>query len=133
MAGFQNKAGAAWGTPGDPWQTRWNAVKTHAIVAQVRAAQGANSPWMNPPAPIGGRIYHDTGYNYWASYLAATRAGGKLSRYQFRDKRDFFAEIYSTFYLTPADPGALVRGWNARVYDWFLKNVDRGFSTQATP
>jgi hypothetical protein len=88
---------------------------------------------MTPPPAIGTRIYHDTGYNYWASYLAATRAGGKLSRYQFRDKRDFFAETYATFYLTPADPGQLVRAWNPKVYDWFVANVDRGFSTQATP
>jgi hypothetical protein len=133
QAGFQNQAGAAWGTAGDPWQARWTAVQAHALVAQVQQAQGSNSPWMNPPAAIGTRIYHDTGYNYWASYLSATRAGGKLSRYQFRDKRDFFAETYATFYLTPADPGSLVRGWNNRVYQWFLTNVDRGFSTQATP
>jgi hypothetical protein len=131
---FQQQAGAAWGTAGDPWQARWNAVSGHQIVAQVQQAQAANAPWMTPPAAIGARIYHDTGYNgRWASYLAATRAGGKLSRYQFRDKNDFFAETYSTFYLTPADPGSLVRAWNPRVYAWFLKNVDQGFSTQATP
>jgi hypothetical protein len=100
----------------------------------VKGGQATNSPWNTPPPAVAGRIYHDTDYNYWASYNSATRAGGKLSRYQFRDKRDFFAETYATYYETaPADPGRLVRAWNAKVYEWFRANVDRGQETQAPP
>jgi hypothetical protein len=137
MAAFQAEAaaggGPAWGSAGDTWQPLYTRLAGSTIEQAVNMSQASNSPWMTPPPTISGRIYHDTGYNYWASYLSATRAGGKLSRYQFRDKRDFFAETYATYYLTPADPGSLVRAWNPHVADWFRENVDRGYSTTATP
>jgi hypothetical protein len=132
--GFQNQAGAAYGVGADKWKPLWTRVSGHAIVAAVQDGQATKSPWNNPPAAVAARIYHDTDYNYWASYNSATRAGGKLSRYQFRDKRDFFAETYATYYETaPADPGRLVRAWNNKVYEWFRANVDRGQETQAAP
>jgi hypothetical protein len=133
-SGFRNQAGAAYGTGGDKWQPLWARVSGHTIVAAVQGGQASNSPWNTPPPAVAGRIYHDTDYNYWASYASATRAGGKLSRYQFRDKRDFFAETYATYYETaPADPGRLVRAWNVAVYEWFRDNVDRGQETVAAP
>jgi hypothetical protein len=133
-SGFRNQAGAAYGTAGDRWQPLWTRLSGHAIVAAVQDGQASKSPWNNPPAAVASRIYHDTDYNYWASYNSATRSGGKLSRYQFRDKRDFFAETYATYYETaPADPGRLVRAWNNRVYEWFRENVDRGQETKAAP
>ena len=132
--GFQNQAGATYGVGADKWKPLWTRVSAHAIVAAVQGGQASNSPWNNPPPAVAGRIYHDTDYNYWASYNFATRAGGKLSRYQFRDKRDFFAETYATYYLTaPADPGSLVRAWNNKVYEWFRASVDRGRETKAAP
>jgi hypothetical protein len=132
--GFQNKAGAGYGVGADPWKPLWTRVSGHAIVAAVQGGQAVNSPWINAPAPVAGRIYHDTDYSYWASYASATRAGGKLSMYQFRDKRDFFAEMYAAYYLTaPADPGQLVRAWNNRIFEWFRANVDRGQETRAAP
>jgi hypothetical protein len=133
-SGFQNKAGAAYGVGADKWKPLWARVSGHAIVAAVQDGQANKSPWNNPPAAVAARIYHDTDYSYWASYNSATRAGGKLSRYQFRDKRDFFAETYATYYETaPADPGRLVRAWNNKVYEWFRANVDRGQETKAAP
>jgi hypothetical protein len=132
--GFRNQAGASYGVGADRWRPLWLRVRGHAIVAAVQDGQAARAPWNNPPAAVAGRIYHDTDYNYWASYNAATRAGGKLSRYQFRDKRDFFAELYATYYETaPADPGRLVRAWNNAVYTWFRDAVDRGRETRAAP
>ena len=132
--GFQNQAGAAYGVGADKWKPLWTRVSGHAIVPAVQDGQASKSPWNNPPGAVAGRIYQDTDYNYWASYASATRAGGKLSRYQFRDKRDFFAETYATYYETaPADPGRLVRAWNNKVYEWFRENVDRGRETRATP
>jgi hypothetical protein len=133
-SGFQNQAGASYGVGADPWKPLWTRVSGHAVVAAIQDGQATKSPWNNPPAAVAARIYHDTDYNYWASYNSATRAGGKLSRYQFRDKRDFFAETYATYYETaPADPGRLVRAWNNKVYEWFRANVDRGQETQAAP
>jgi hypothetical protein len=133
-SGFQNQAGPAYGVGADKWKPLWTRVSGHAIVPAIQDGQASKSPWNHPPAAVAGRIYHDTDYRYWASYASATRAGGKLSRYQFRDKRDFFAETYATYYETaPADPGRLVRAWNNRVYEWFRANVDRGQETQAAP
>ena len=126
-------AGPAYGTAGDTWKPLWAKVSGHAIVQVCQMSQASNSPWTTPPPAVNGRIYHDTDYNYWASYKSATRAAGKLSFYQFRDKRDFFAETYATYYLTPADPGSLVKTWNNKVFEWFRDNVDRGRSTKATP
>ena len=105
-SGFQNQAGAAYGVGADKWKPLWTRVSGHAIVPAVQDGQASKSPWNNPPVAVSGRIYHDTDYNYWASYASATRAGGTLSRYQFRDKRDFVAETYATYNETaPADPG----------------------------
>jgi hypothetical protein len=133
-SGFQNKAGAAYGVGADKWKPLWTRVSGHAIVPAVQDGQATKSPWNNPPAAVAARIYHDTDYSYWASYNSATRAAGKLSRYQFRDKRDFFAETYAAYYMTaPADPGSLVRAWNNKVYEWFRANVDRGQETKAAP
>ena len=64
--------------------------------------------------------------------MATARTGGKLSQYSFRNKSDFFAELYATYYVT-TPPGTSVQGWNAGVYDWFKKNVDRGYGTKAGP
>ena len=103
-------------------------------MAAVQDGQAARAPWNNPPAAVAGRIYHDTDYNYWASYNAATRAGGKLSRYQFRDKRDFFAELYATYYETaPADPDGSYGPGTTRSTSRCRENVDRGRETRATP
>ena len=126
-------AGYTYGDPDDPWAAAWARVQGHTMVQVVKMSQtaGGQAPWMTPPPAVGGRIYHDTGYDYWASYLAVTRTG-ELSRYAFRDKADFFAELYATYYATtPA--GTLVQGWNAGIYDWFTKNVDAGRGTTATP
>lgn len=132
--GFRNLAGATYGVGADRWKPLWLRVSAHPIVAAIQDGQAVRSPWNNPPAAVGNRIYHDTDYRYWASYVSATRAGGKLSRYQFRAKEDFFAEIYATYYETaPANPGRLVAAWNVQVYQWFRDNVDRGQETRAAP
>lgn len=131
--GFRAQAGGSYGTARDPWKPLWLRAAALPIVAVVQLGEGP-APWNTPPPAIAGRIYHDTHYNYWASYEAATRAGGKLSRYQFRDKRDFFAETYATYYETaPADPGRLVRGWSVQVYEWFRDHVDAGQETRVRP
>ena len=126
--------GPAYGTAGDKWQPLWTKISAHTIVQACQMSQSTNNPWRTAPPDINGRTYHDTGYDYWASYKTATRTGGKLSFYQFRDKRDFFAETYATYYLTaPADPGSLVKTWNNKVYEWFRDNVDRGHSAKPGP
>ncbi len=131
---FQGLGGASFAAPDNAWGNVWKKVQGHQIVQVVSMSQKlpGQAPWMTPPPAVGGRIYHDTGYDYWASYLASTRTG-KLSRYQFRDKSDFFAELYATYYCTvPA--GTLVQGWNAGIHiAWFTKNVDAGRGSTPTP
>ena len=127
--------GPAYGTAGDAWKPLWDKVKGHTIVQVVSKTQMQSpSPWNSPAPAVGGRIYHDTDYDWdgWVSYLATARTGGKLSQYSFRNKSDFFAELYATYYVT-TPPGTSVQGWNAGVYDWFKKNVDRGYGTKAAP
>jgi hypothetical protein len=125
--------GHVYGAGDDPWQPLWARVQGHQLVQVVSKAQNVpgQSPWITPPPAVGGRIYHDTGYGYWASYLATARVG-KLSQYSFRNKRDFFAELYATYYCS-VPIGSRVQTWNAAIYDWFTKNVDAGRGTKATP
>ena len=73
--------GPAYGTAGDKWQPLWTKISAHTIVQACQMSQSTNNPWRTAPPDINGRTYHDTGYDYWASYKTATRTGGKLSFY----------------------------------------------------
>jgi hypothetical protein len=134
-AAFQRQAtaaGEAWAA-GNAWFDLWGQVSGHALITALRDGHLNNTAWNNPPAALGGRIFHQAYGNRWASYLAAVRGGQKLSRYQFRTRGEFFAEIHAVYYATPNDPGARVEAWNPVVYDWFTRDVDRGYSTRVGP
>ena len=135
LTAFQRQgtaAGEAW-SAGNSWFDLWSAVSGHALITALRDGHLGNTAWNNPPAALGGRVFHQAYSNRWASYLAAVRGGQKLSRYQFRTRGEFFAEIHAVYYATPNDPGARVQAWNRVVYDWFTRDVDRGYSTRAQP
>jgi hypothetical protein len=90
-----------------------------------------NAPWNTSfNKPVNNRAYHRAYPNEWVSYIKDARGTSKLSKYQFRDHEEYFAETFGTFYLTPDDPGKLVKEWNEKVYNWFVANVDKGYSTK---
>jgi hypothetical protein len=128
---FRDKAGVGNWSAGKRWYDLWQKVKAHAIIKALVEGHKDKVPWDTPPTAIGDRYYHEAYPKRWASYLTASRAGGKLSRYQFRNHREFFAEMYATYYLTPNDPGKLIKNWNAGAYRWFRETVDLGYSTKA--
>ncbi len=134
-AQFQAKAAAAGETwaAGNSWFDTWDKVKNHTIVNVLANGHLSRRAWNTPPPAMGDRTFHQAYSHRWASYLTAFRAGQKLSRYQFRDRGEFFAETYATYYLTPNNPGQLVQAWNNTVYQWFTREVDAGFSTRVTP
>jgi hypothetical protein len=131
--------GGAWGYYGassDRYKPLWTLLSGHQIVTILSAGHEDRAAWMNPGPAVGAppRFYHHDGYGSWVSYLASARSSGKLSRYQFRGKGEYFAEAYSTYYLTaPADPGRLLRSYDPKVYEWYRVNVDRGFGTPRPP
>ncbi len=134
--GFQDLGSAA-GEPwaaGQSWFDLWQLVQGHALVAVLQDGHLTNSTWNNPPAStlLSGRYFHQAYSNRWSSYLAAVRGGQKLSRYQFRTRGEFFGEIYAVFYMS-TPPGVTLRAWNRTVYDWFVRDVDRGHSTRVRP
>ena len=125
-------AGDAWSV-GKTWYDLWQKVKAHGIVKALDEGHLTKVGWNNPPTTLGTRKFHQSYSKRWTSYLSAFRGGQKLSRYQFRNRREFFAEIYAVYYMTPNDPGSKVKTWNNDVYNWFVKNVDKGFGTKKKP
>lgn len=100
----------------------------------------ANAPWNQSfNDAINNRAYHESYPNEWVSYDIGARNNGpgaahdKISKYQFRDHGEYFGEVYATFYLTPNDPGALLRNDFPALYDWMVEHVDKGHSTRYRP
>lgn len=107
----------------------WQLIKEKKFIKFMKhgnVSEG-NQPWENPIEILGDRHYHQ-GYEgqSWWSYLKYTR-DNKLSKYSFRDPYEMFAEIYATFYTTDP-PGEIIKNWHYEVYEWFIKEVDQGYS-----
>lgn len=116
------------------WFSLWSSVKANNKVLEAVIRGGhINKPWENPDILSGERNFHEDPYKYsehiWLSYLQSARID-KLRNYSFASPSEMFAEIYGTFYVTE-EPGSIIKDWSPEVYNWFLKNVDKGYSIRA--
>ncbi|MGQ9683347.1 MAG: hypothetical protein ACUVX9_12475, partial [Anaerolineae bacterium] len=70
----------------------WALIKGQKVVQAIEPAFDNRDPWMNHGAQtkFGDRYYHEGYRGSWYSYLS-DRYDAKLSKYQFRDPRDWFA------------------------------------------
>ncbi|MDI7274994.1 MAG: hypothetical protein QME94_03350 [Anaerolineae bacterium] len=110
----------------------WKAIKDQPVVRAIPPAFEEQQPWMNHGKQIkfGSRYYHE-GYKHthqWVSYLSS-RYDAKLSKYQFRDPTDWFAEVYACYYGTvkPSAPKSEDAGTKVPepIRTWFRTNVAR--------
>lgn len=112
----------------DPKGKLWTYIKNQKVVKALPPAFENAAPWMahGRQTKFGDRYYHEGYTNQWYSYLSS-RYDNKFSKYQFRDPRDWFAETYTTYYITvnPSNPkmedaGKLVP---EPIRTWFRDNV----------
>ena len=84
----------------------WGALEGHAatkLCEKVRM-KGDNGIWDGGAARANecklgdGRVYFESYKKEWVSYLFAARKKG-VSSYQFRNKAEWYAELYATYYL----------------------------------
>mgnify|MGYP005852611763 FL=1 len=106
----------------------WALIKGQKVVQAIEPAFDNRDPWMNHGAQtkFGDRYYHEGYRGSWYSYLS-DRYDAKLSKYQFRDPRDWFAEVYATYYGTvnPDNPKSADAGTKVPepIRSWFRTNV----------
>ncbi len=112
----------------DPKGQLWRYIQRQKVVKAIEPAFESAAPWMahGRQTKFGDRYYHEGYTNWWYSYLS-DRYDNKFSKYQFRDPRDWFAETYTTYYITvnPSNPkvddaGKLVP---EPIRTWFRENV----------
>jgi hypothetical protein len=106
----------------------WKMIRNQPVVKAVGPACYKQSPWMNhgTQTRFGKRYYHEGYAGRWYSYLS-DRYDAKLSKYQFRDPRDWFAETYTAYYMTvdPANPKSADAGKRVPepIKGWFTRTV----------
>jgi len=105
-----------------------------AAVYALNRWRSDDRPWYraeNRPA-VGTRHFQEAYSGEWVSYVAATRSSKAITDYQWRAPGEWFAEIYSFYYMdyeTGAATGSTLRGnGNASVVNWFDRAVDQGYS-----
>ena len=94
---------------------------------------GLNQPWFNAAGGgehLGPHVYQESYANSWVRYRHAARAR-KVSLYQFRDPRDWFAEAYRFYYM----PDSRGRGMKLADHDpdtktYFDTNVHTAAGTR---
>ena len=99
---------------GEVGPSAWPEVKKAAPeLATTRAGQwleklsGATHYSIEDPVQLGGRVYvyeNGGGVQGWASYLAGARKK-KVSNFQFKSPREWFAEVYAAYYNDMKEPG----------------------------
>lgn len=99
---------------GEVGPSAWSEVKSAAPeLATTRAGQwleklsGATHYSIEDPVELGGRVYvyeNGGGVQGWASYLHGARKK-KVSNFQFKSPREWFAEVYAAYYDDVAEPG----------------------------
>ncbi len=108
----------------------WNMIKNQQVAQAIEPAFSTEAPWMNHGAQkkFGNRYYHESDPGEWFSYLSA-RYDAKLSKYQFKNPGDWFAETYTCYYITvdPSNPQSKDAGKNVPepIKTWFRQNVAR--------
>jgi hypothetical protein len=93
----------------------WDHITTHTSVQACLAIVVGNDPWREAvatSAAVGQRVYHEAYPGDWVAYDLASRAG-KVSDYQFRHQAEWFAEIYSLYYLGKLAPNHFMAPWFA--------------------
>ncbi len=112
----------------DPKGGLWKTIRSQRVVRAIPPAQEARAPWMHHEQQFkfADRYYHEGYRGEWHSYLSA-RYDAKISKYQFRDPTDWFAEVYALYYLTvnPSSPKAEDAGKKVPepIRTWFRDNV----------
>ncbi len=83
----------------------WDAILRHPAVTHLRKilARGDDGLWDDgnrgaAAAAIGGRVIHQS-QGQWYSYPLDRRAPYRVTDYQFRAPAEWFAELYTAFYL----------------------------------
>jgi hypothetical protein len=115
----------------------WRLMRTEAVTKAIEPACSEQSPWMRHDKQVrfGDRYFHEGYPGEWSSYLSA-RYDAKLSKYQFRDPMDWFAEVYALYYGTvdPANPRSEDAGTKVPepIKTWFRDNVARTTPPPAT-
>lgn len=112
----------------DPKGNLWNMIQGQRVAQAIEPAMVDEDPWMYHGAQkkFGTRYYHEGYEDEWYSYLS-DRYDAKLSKYQFRDPSDWFAETYTCYYMTvdPSSPKAEDAGKKVPepIKTWFRENV----------
>jgi hypothetical protein len=81
--------------PAPAGRADWNATRTKVEI-WCDSVRVGKQPWNNPPADIGGRIYHEAYEKNWVSYLRAKRSQA-ISGYMFRAPGEWFSELYAAY------------------------------------
>jgi len=108
----------------------WKLMRDETVTKAIGPACYKRSPWMQhgQQTQFGDRYFHEGYPGSWNSYLSA-RYDAKLSKYQFRDPLDWFAEVYALYYGTvdPATPRSEDAGTKVPepIKTWFRDNVAR--------
>jgi hypothetical protein len=108
----------------------WKLMRNEPVTRAIEPACSDKSPWMRHgrQTQFGDRYFHEGYPGFWYSYLS-DRYDAKLSKYQFRDPRDWFAETYALYYGTadPANPRSEDAGTKVPepIKTWFRDNVAR--------
>lgn len=99
---------------GEVGPSAWPEVKKAAPeLATTRAGlwleklSGATHYAIEDPVELGGRVYvyeNGGGVQGWASYLHGARKK-KVSNFQFKSPREWFAEVYAAYYDDMKEPG----------------------------
>jgi hypothetical protein len=82
----------------------WNALAKHKAVEVCKSIRlnGGKGLWSRRADPkgaaINGRVYQEAYKDDWNSYEATERKKG-VSSYQFRSPSEWFAEVYSAYFL----------------------------------
>ncbi len=133
MAGAMGNRSAT-GLKGDIRKLPWFAGLTAPIKRQVLADNalkalriGLHHPWFN--ASKGGEhladhVYQESYPNTWVRYRFEARTR-KVSKYQFRDPSEWFAEAYAYYYLPdPRGKGAKLADKDPDTKKYFDTHVD---------
>ncbi|MES2637827.1 MAG: hypothetical protein V4850_00025 [Myxococcota bacterium] len=95
----------------------WKRLEKHAAIKRCRDIRlaGESGLWKKGDAgaaavAIGGRVYVQAYAERWCSYALAAR-GEKVTDYQFRAEGEWFAEIYTAYYLGKLNESGAVYGW----------------------
>jgi hypothetical protein len=112
----------------DPKGNLWKMIRNQRVVRAIEPALASSDPWYNhaKQTKFGNRYYHEGYPGAWHSYLS-DRYDARLSQYQFRDPRDWFAETYSCYYgsMDPTSPKIEDAGKKVPepIRSWFRSSV----------